>query len=130
MISDILHRWKSERRIRKVLRGLARQRVALVLQPGNVWVIEQAMSRDQDVEADFQTCLMRGWVEILHDTIPAGELPDDMRFVREQPFTKRESIYRLTDGGWAALNRAHGWALINILIASASLFIALLLAAG
>lgn len=40
--------WKEERAIRRMLRKLARQRVALVLQPGNVRVIERALMHDEN----------------------------------------------------------------------------------
>ncbi len=40
-----------ERQIRKVLSGLARQRVAMILQPQDGWVIERALQRDEDTEA-------------------------------------------------------------------------------
>ena len=64
-----------EHRIRRTLRGLARQRVALILQPGNVFVVEKVLeSADKDNVADLQTCLTRGWVEVMHDAIPRGRL--------------------------------------------------------
>lgn len=124
MLNDI----RKERKIRQTLAGLARQRVALTLQPGNVTVIERALSRDQDTEAALQTCLMRGWVEILYDRTPVGELNlDDLS--RPQAFTRTEPVYRLTEGGWSALNRVHAWALVGVVIAiltlAATLFAAI-----
>jgi len=65
--------WKRECRIRKVLTGLARQRVAVVLQMGGVWVIEKALKRDDNAEAALATCLMRGWVEPLHENMPMAD---------------------------------------------------------
>lgn len=113
--------WKRERRIRKVLSGLARQRVAVVLQPGNVWVIEKALKRDDDAEAALATCLMRGWVETLHEDMPMAEIDPDNLPSSLPPFTRSETTYRLTEGGWAALNRAHAWTLVGIVIAVLSL---------
>ena len=109
--------WKRERNVRKVLIGLARQRVVLVLKPTNVWIIENAMQRDEDAEASLATCLMRGWVEPLHEDMPVGDLdPNNLSFPLP-PFTRRETTLRLTEGGWAALNRAHVWTLVGIMIA-------------
>ncbi|MFT3967841.1 MAG: hypothetical protein QM690_18375 [Sphingobium sp.] len=113
--------WKRERRIRKVLAGLARQRVAIVMQPGGVWVIENALQRDDGVEAALMTCLMRGWVEPLHEDMPMGDLAPNNLPSPPPPFTRTETIYRLTEGGWAALNRAHAWTLAGVLIAVLSL---------
>jgi hypothetical protein len=117
--------WRRERRIRSVLRKIARQRIALILQPGNVLVMELALQRNDDVEADLQTCLMRGWVEILHPSLPTGEITDDLRLPDGDMFTSRQTHYRLTEAGWAALNRDQAWKLVNTLIASASLLTAL-----
>lgn len=69
--------WKRERQVRRVLQGIARQRVALVAQPGNVWVIERALQRDDDTEAAFATCVMRGWVEPLFEDLPTNDLSPD-----------------------------------------------------
>jgi len=43
-------------------------------------------------------------------------------------FTRAETVYRLTEGGWAALNRAHAWALTNTLLAAGSFVVAVLVA--
>ena len=124
MFGNLKREWK----VRSVLRGLARQRVALVLQPGNVWVIECALEQDDDVEAHLQTCLMRGWVEVLQEDMPVGQLTATFGLPSGPLFTDRNHLYRLTEGGWAALNRAHAWALVNTFIAVAALVAAFLLA--
>jgi hypothetical protein len=121
--------WKAERRIRKVLAGLARQRVALVLQPQGVWVIERALKRDDEAEAALMTCHMRGWVEPLHDSMPTGDLTDDKRIPDGPMFTRTQTVFRLTDGGWNALNRAHAWTLAGALIAVLSLVATVMVAA-
>lgn len=113
--------WKRERQIRKVLSGLARQRVALILQPQGVWVIERALVRDEDTEAALMTCHMRGWVEPLHDSMPTGNLTPDMKLPPGPMFTRTEAVFRLTEGGWSALNRAHAWTVAGIVIAVLSL---------
>jgi hypothetical protein len=70
MVTD----WRREWRVRGTLRALARQRVALILQPGNVWVIEKAVSDQDDTASALRTCFMRGWVESLADAVPIGSL--------------------------------------------------------
>lgn len=64
--------WKREWEIRRVLRRLGRQRVAVVAQPGSLWIIEKALQRNSDTEAMLATCLMRGWVEPLQEDLPTG----------------------------------------------------------
>lgn len=118
--------WRRERKIRKVLAGIARQRVALVLQPHNTWVLEHALKRNDDVEAALATCLMRGWVEALHENMPVGDLDARGLPSSQQPFTRTETTYRLTEGGWAALNRAHIWTVVGVAIALLTLAVTLL----
>jgi hypothetical protein len=90
--------WKRERRIRKVPSGLARQRVAMVAPPNNIWIIEQALKRGEHTEADLATCLMRGWVEPLHEDMPWGELDVDNLPRKWPAFTGTQTVYRLTEG--------------------------------
>lgn len=113
--------WKRERQVRKVLRGIARQRVVLVLQPGNVWVVERALERNDDVEAGLATCVMRGWVESLFENLPTNTLLPDGRIPAGPLFARTENHFRLTEGGWAAINRAHAWTLIGVVLAAATL---------
>ena len=117
----MLDEWKREHKIRKVLRGLARQRVAMILQSQSVWVIERALQRDEETEAALMTCHMRGWVEPLHDSMPTGDLTSDMKLPLGQLFTRTQTVFRLTEGGWSALNRAHAWTVAGIVIAVLSL---------
>lgn len=124
----MINEWKRERQIRKVLGGLARQRVALILQPQGVWVIERALTRDDDTEAALMTCHMRGWVEPLHDSMPTGDLTSDMKLPPGPMFTRTETIFRLTEGGWSALNRAHAWTVAGIVIGIFSLIATIVVA--
>lgn len=112
----MIENWKRERQIRDVLAGLAKQRVVTVL-PGNVWVIEKSLKRNEVTEACLATCLMRGWVEPLHEDMPVSELDPSSLSLSAQSFAQTQTVYRLTDGGWAAHNRAHVWTLANIAIA-------------
>lgn len=113
--------WKSERQIRKTLRGIARQRVALIVKPGDVWVIERALERNEEVEAGLATCIMRGWVEPLFEDLPTNSLLSDGNIPPGPVFTRTENHFRLTEGGWAAINRAHAWNLVGVLLGVASL---------
>lgn len=108
---------KREYSIYKTLKFLAKQRVALVLRPGNIWVIEKAIPDTAQNHENIQTCLMRGWVELLHEPIPTedlnanGSLPDNGNPV------KKTNIYRLTDSGWNAIHRTHVMVVLGIAIA-------------
>lgn len=111
--------------IRRILKKLARQRVALVLQPGNVWVIENAVADDEYTDAALKTCYMRGWVQPLKDSIPKGRLLPDGSLPPGELFDHSGPLWRLTDSGWSVINRAHEWTLIGILIAALTLVFAL-----
>lgn len=115
--------WRRERHIRRTLRALARQRVAMVLQPGNVFVVERAAPDDEDTLAAIRTCHMRGWVEPMFDgAIPHGRVPPPgtpPAFDRSQP------VYRLTDSGWAVIHRSHEVALLALVIALVGVIISL-----
>ena len=107
--------------IRKVLRKLSKQRVALVLQPGNVWVVEKALKNTEENEAILNTCLIRGWVEPLQDSVPKGKLNEDGS-LPENLYDSAGTVWKLTDSGWASINRAHHWVLISFIISALGLF--------
>ena len=136
--NEMLHHFRRERKIRRALGAISRQRVALVLQPGNVQVIECSPPREEEwFDIGVRTCLIRGWVEVLHDDMPTGKLKfegSNPQFPREMP---HETHYRLTEGGWAVLNRSHGWviatfiiSIIGLLVGLASLFVSLYTPSG
>lgn len=112
--------WKRERTIRGVLRGIARQRVVMVLS-GNVKVLEKALQRTEENEAAIATCMMRGWVEVLEDDVRVGDLTPEGGLPTGPLYSQRETQYRLTEGGWAAINRSHAWTLVNSLLAMLAL---------
>jgi len=66
---------------------------------------------------------MRGWVEILEDSIPKGKLNEDGSLPDGQFFKSSGPIWKLTDSGWAAINRAHEWTLIGILIGALGVYV-------
>jgi len=119
---DLQREWA----IHRVLKKLARQRVAIVLQPGNIWVIEKAVADDEQTDAALKTCYMRGWVEPLANSIPRGQLLPDGSLPRGQLFQGSGPLWKLTDSGWAAINRVHEWALIGVLIGAVSVIVALI----
>ena len=130
--STALHRWiddwRMERLIRRTLHGLAKQRVALILQPGNVLVIEKAVGGDDETEAALRTCHLRGWADLVSNALPQGDLAPGGE-LPERPFTRRGPVCRLTEAGWAAVNRSHRWVVATWLVGLASLvasFVALL----
>jgi len=103
---------------------LAKQRLAMVLQPDGVWVIEQAVSHGEGIHAALATCYLRGWAEPLGNAIPSGEAPIDGRIDPNRPlFTHKTQLYRLTDSGWAVVNRLQFWLLCTISIGMISMIV-------
>ena len=109
-----------ERIIRRTLRKLAKQRVRMVLLPGNYWVVERAIDHDDDTRAALLTCQMRGWVEpLLHAVpsalvVPGGAVPPNFNLDKAEPF------YRLTSAGWSVIHRSDLIATCALLIAAMS----------
>jgi hypothetical protein len=100
---------------------MARQRVGMILQPGNVWVIERAVPAGERTAAALRTCHLRGWVEIVENAMPAGDLTSDGRIPDGQLFTRAEPMYRLTDSGWGVIHRSQTWVIATFLVALLSL---------
>jgi len=118
---DIRREWK----IRRVLRQVSRQRVILVLQPNNVWVIERAVQDNKETDTALKTCFLRGWVEPLENSIPKGKLKEDGSLPDGNLFNSFGPLWKITDSGWATIYRVHGWALIGIIIALIGVLISL-----
>lgn len=112
-----------ERSIYRTLKALSKQRVGMVIQPGNYWVIEYAMPRSTENEENIQTCLMRGWVEVLHQSVPTKHVPADFN-LQNMEDQGEQHVYRLTDGGWNAIYRRRSLNLLSIFIALIGLGIA------
>ncbi len=117
MLTDFCREWA----IRRTLRSLSRQRVALVLQPGNVWVIENAVGDSEETDANLKTCYMRGWVEPIENALPQGKLTPDGKLPDGDIFDRIGPLYRITDSGWSVINRSHQWFLLTVLVAVLSL---------
>ena len=109
----------------RVLRQLARQRVVLVLQPGNVWVIEYAAPDDEETDALIKTCFMRGWVEPLRNSVRKGHLKRDGSLPDGEMFQASGPLWKLTDSGWAAINRTHQLGLFSLLLSFIGVLIAI-----
>jgi len=100
----------SERKIRDILRRLGKQRVSMILQPGNVWFVEQAVVVETEaVAAALATCLIRGWVAILDNAIPTGTVKTEGGHTRLPERMDAAPVYRLTEAGWDAIQNTHTW---------------------
>lgn len=124
----VFEEYRRERMIRRVLNGLARQRVALIAQPGNIWVIERALPRFDGYDEALLTCHMRGWVEQLEKAVPFGTLNTDgmLNPNDTSPFHSVAPIYRLTEAGWAAVNRTHAWLVATFTVTTVTLIATIL----
>ena len=115
-----------ERHLRHTLERLAKQRVVQVLQPGNVWIVPNPVEDSDRNDAALKTAWMRGWVEPIEDAVPKGalgpygELPGP-----GQLYQTTGPLWRLTEGGWAVINRTHRWNLLAIVLSVLSLVVAI-----
>ena len=114
-----------ERYIRRVLRKLSGQRVALRLQPGNFWAIEKAIKDDEDTDTALLTCYMRGWVEPIEGAIPNAKLSPDGSLPSNFQFDKVKTYYRLTSAGWSVINGSHRLAVLAVAISMLSFFVSI-----
>ncbi|MBL7125102.1 MAG: hypothetical protein ISS51_03285 [Dehalococcoidales bacterium] len=124
----MLDEWHRERFIRKTLRRLSRQRVALILQPGNVWVIEKAVSEGESekVVAALRTCNLRGWVEVHSDAVPCGELTPEGKLPEGFPMSGVAPVYKLTEAGWNVIHRSHEWVVATFVVVAITLIATIL----
>jgi len=122
----ILSEWKRERFIRQTLVRLSRQRVGLVLQPGNVWVVENAVGSGGAVDEALRTCHLRGWVEPLADAVPSGKLTEEGELPEGDIFDKVGTVYRLTEAGWHVIRQTHYWVMATFIVAAATLVTAII----
>ncbi len=113
MFGNLVYEWK----IHRMLKQMAKQRVTMVLNPGHVKVIERAIGHDEKTLVLIYTAEFRGWVELLHKAVPTGQIGKDGEFNFKEPFQSTEDHWRLTDSGWAAIQRRHQLSLLGICIA-------------
>jgi hypothetical protein len=95
--------------------------VALILQPGNVWVIEKGLPDDPGTVEALRTCHLRGWVELLSDAIPCGRLSPEGKLPDGYPFTDAQPLYRLTSAGWEVIHRTRDWVIATFMVAFGTL---------
>lgn len=112
---------RRERDVRRALRAIARQRVALVLQPGNFPVVECSPPDEEWFDVGVRTCHIRGWVEVLYEGMPTGALRMEGSSPVFPAQMSPKTHYRLTEGGWTVLNRSHGWVIATFTVALMSL---------
>lgn len=89
----------------------------IVLKPGNVWVVENAPTDLPDYQEALCTCLIRGWIEVLHEAVAQGNLSTDGMPDVMAPFKSSGTIYRVTDSGWSVINRTHAWVMATFSVA-------------
>jgi len=120
--------WRRERFIRKILRRLSQQRVVVIRQPDNVWVIEKAVMVDEDerVIAALHTCNLRGWVEVLSNAIPHGKLTPEEKLPKGSLYSGVAPLYRLTEAGWSVIHRSHEWVVATFVIVAITLIATIL----
>jgi hypothetical protein len=88
-------------------------------------VIEKAVEDNEETDAALKTCYMRGWVEPLENSIPRGKLKKDGSLPDGNLYHSFGPVWKLTDSGWAAINRVHEWTLISILIGAIGVIVAI-----
>ena len=114
-----------DRTIDRTLRQLAKQRVRLVLQPGDYWVIDQSVPQHDDTHAALLTCYMRGWIEPLEHAVPSSQLTPSGALPANMNFEKMQTFYRLTSAGWSAIHRSDLIATCALMISAMSLALAI-----
>ncbi|WP_154662467.1 hypothetical protein [Solimonas flava] len=114
-----------EWRIYRLLRRIAKQRVGMIMQPGNVWVIEYAAPINEQSMPMVQTCVLRGWIEVLHPDVRHGKLKDDGSLPDHPLFNEKQDIWRLTDAGWSAIHRNHQLSLLGLALSAIGVIVAL-----
>lgn len=120
MFNNLVYEW----RIHRLLKKLSKQRVTMILKPGDVKVIERAIGHDEKILTLIYTAEFRGWVELLHKAVPTGNIGKNGEFNFEQPFQSKEDYWRLTDSGWAAIQRRHQLTLLSMFVALLGLYFA------
>ena len=113
--------FKEERNIRKALRLIANQRAVISLVPGNVFVIQNSPADLGWFRVAVTTAQFRGWAEVLFDAIPRDRLKwQGDELVSPTPADLKPH-YRLTEGGWAVLNRVQTWTVATFVVSAAGL---------
>lgn len=96
-----------EQNLLNLLRNIKRQRVVVILDPGDVPVIERAIGHDENTRAMLLTAQIRGWVEVLYENTLTGDVSSSGEIDVSKPFTSTQTYWKLTDSGWGAIQRRH-----------------------
>jgi hypothetical protein len=112
---------RPERHVRHVLKKITCQHVIRTTE--KVWVISGAVKHTPEHHGALATCLLRGWVENLHDAVPAphenGGAPVE-DYTEEQLREMIEPLYRLTGAGWDVVHRRQAIMVTAMLISAFS----------
>lgn len=134
----MFERSKREWKIRRVLTRLSRQYVSRVWWPdassvpagrptpeGPCLDIHDAvMVYDEGALEALQTCILRGWIEELPDKISSRLRPDDNRpIVDPLGIPLSDTQYRITEAGWAKINRTRLWLIAGVMAGAAGVII-------
>jgi len=96
----------------------------MVLQPNNVWVLEYAVKDTEETRELLYTCQLRGWVELLHESVPTGNLDSDGSLPKGPVFSSENHVWKLTDSGWGAIQRRHEIAVLGIFVGILGIIVA------
>jgi hypothetical protein len=106
---------RRERRVRWALKAIAAQHVTMIL-PGNVSVVENSPPHTEEFEIAARTAQIRGWVTVLFEGMPTAQL----QFQGARPIIPSQAApqthYRLTEGGWAAIQGTHVWLVATFIV--------------
>lgn len=86
-------------------------------------MVERSPPREEWFELGVRTALIRGWVEVLHENLPTGAV-QMLGTVPQLPRSMTpETHYKLTEGGWAVLNRTQAWLLATFMVSAMGLVV-------
>jgi hypothetical protein len=108
----------SDRRLRKILKWVDKQRVVAIFNPRKpnvrpAHVIEYAVPDDEEFVCGLLTCEFRGWVERFGDEIPRQDIPTGE--------VSWGQSWRITQAGRAVLDRTQTISNVALIVAVASL---------
>ncbi len=118
--------FKRERNVRRALQAIAKQRVAMVLQPGNVLVVENSPIHTESFDIAVRTAHIRGWVEVLWDGLPSGQVETVGSQLRVPTQMTPKTHYRLTEGGWSVIHGTHAWTVSTFVVSLLALIASVL----
>jgi hypothetical protein len=124
MIKTLCYNWK----IHRLLRRLAKQRVRVIHQPTNQWVIEYAVEESEENIGLIYTCQIRGWIELLHENVPSEQLGSDSQSSIPSQMKSKKHVWKLTDSGWAAIQRRHEITVLAVSIALLGIIVPIIMA--